>query len=132
MKCLRIYADPDGESHFADLEIPLSTVEFFPGVPLRVSARYKASSVQFLNVPAELRDAGWHKPPQPYLVIWLTGQTEFEASDGDIRHVGPGSAVLAEDTWGKGHVSRHPEEAQQVIVVALTDSLSAEPAPNAA
>jgi hypothetical protein len=131
MKCLRIYAGPDGESHFADLEIPLSTVEFFPGVPLQVSALYTATSVQFLTVPAALRDAGWHNPPQPLLVIWLTGQTEFEASDGEVRRVGPGSAVLAEDTSGKGHISRHPQEAQQVIVVALSNSLAPEPASNA-
>ncbi len=33
--------------------------------------------------------------------MWLTGETEFETSDGDVRWVGPGSIVLAEDTWGE-------------------------------
>ena len=28
MKCLRIYAGPDGESHFADAELPLNPVTF--------------------------------------------------------------------------------------------------------
>jgi hypothetical protein len=124
MKCLRIYAGSDGESHFADIDIPLTPIEFFPGVPLlRGSARHRATHVQFVTVPTEIREAGWHTPPEPLLVIWLNGETEFEASDGEIRRLGPGSAVLAEDTWGKGHISRHPEEEQQIIIIPVPDGL---------
>jgi hypothetical protein len=48
MKCLRIYADPDGESHFADVEIPLNPVELFAGQPpLRISAQYRANHWKF-------------------------------------------------------------------------------------
>ncbi len=52
----------------------------------------------------------WHNPPQRLLVIWLTGEVEFETSDGDIRRLPAGSVVLAEDTTGKGHISRHSPE----------------------
>src|SRR6476659_296847 len=30
MKCLRIYATPDGESHFGDADIPTTTMPLFP------------------------------------------------------------------------------------------------------
>ena len=30
MKCLRIYATPDGESHFGDTDIPTTTMPLFP------------------------------------------------------------------------------------------------------
>lgn len=30
----------------------------------------------------------------------------FEATNGDRRHIRPGSALLLEDTAGRGHVSR--------------------------
>jgi hypothetical protein len=49
----------------------------------------------------------------------LTGEVEFETSDGDIRRLPPGSVVLAEDTTGKGHISRHPPEGQLVVHIAL-------------
>jgi hypothetical protein len=47
-------------------------------------------------------ETGWHNPPQRLPALWLTGEVEFEASDGDIRRLPPGSVVLAEDTTGKG------------------------------
>jgi hypothetical protein len=55
------------------------------------------------------------------LSLWLTGEVEFETSDGDIRRPPAGSVVLAEDTTGKGHISRHPPEGQLVVHVALAD-----------
>jgi quercetin dioxygenase-like cupin family protein len=64
--------------------------------------------VRFVVHPPGLGEVGWHNPPERQLVIFLTGETKFEASDGAVRRVGPGAVVLAEDTWGKGHVSRHP------------------------
>ena len=49
----------------------------------------------------------------------LTEQVEFETSDGDIRRLAAGSVVLAEDTTGKGHISRHPLEGQLVVHIDL-------------
>jgi hypothetical protein len=42
-------------------------------------------------------------------------------SDGDIRRLPAGSVVLAEDTTGKGHITRHPPEGQLVVHVAPAD-----------
>ena len=126
MQCLRIYTGPDGESHFGEIEIPLTSIEFFPGLlPLQVSERHRATQVQFVTVPAEIREASWHNPPEPLLAIWLNGETEFETSDGEIWRLGPGSVVFAEDTWGKGHISRHPAVEQQIIIISVPDGLVA-------
>ena len=57
-------------------------------------------------------------------MLWLTGDVEFETSDGDIRRLPAGSVVLAEDTIGKGHISHHPPEGQLVVHVALADHQS--------
>ncbi len=59
-------------------------------------------------------EVDWHNPPRRLLVLWLTGEVEFETSDGDIRRLAAGSVVMAEDTTGKGHISRHPPEGQLV------------------
>jgi hypothetical protein len=35
--------------------------------------------------------------------------------------------VLVEDTFGKGHISRHPDEGQFLMFVPVPDGLSEEP-----
>ena len=44
MRCLRIYATPDGESHFGDVEIPTAKRWIFPDcAPFELSVHYPAS-----------------------------------------------------------------------------------------
>jgi hypothetical protein len=40
------------------------------------------------------------------LVVTLAGESEIELEDGKKVRLGPGSILLAEDTTGKGHISR--------------------------
>jgi hypothetical protein len=39
-------------------------------------------------------------------VITLSGQGEIEISDGAKRRFGPGAVMLADDTTGRGHITR--------------------------
>jgi len=132
MKCLRIFATPDGESHFGEVDIAMTLMRSFPNeAPVELSARYEAtrsayyeaSRVRFVHIPAGVREAGFHNPPGRLLAIWLDGEVEFETSDGEIRRVSAGKAVLVEDAHGKGHISRHPPEGQNVILVMLPHGL---------
>ena len=118
--CLRIYADANGETHMDDLHISLlPRVLFKDNPPLRLSGTIAASGIHFCRVPSGMGEVSWHNPPRRMLVIWLTGEVEFETSDGDIRRLTAGSAVLAEDTTGRGHISRHPHEGQLVAHIEL-------------
>jgi hypothetical protein len=124
MRCLRIYATSDGESHFGDVDIAMAMSPLFPNeAPFGLSARYAASAIRFVHIPAGVREAGWHTPWGRLLAVWLDGVVEFETSDGEVRQVSAGGYVLVEDTHGKGHVSRHPVEGQTVILIALPDGL---------
>jgi hypothetical protein len=134
MKCLRIFATPDGESHFGEVDIAATLTRSFPNdAPVEPSSHYEAwrsafyeaSRLRFVHIPAGVREAGFHKPPGRLLAIWLDGEVEFETSDGQIRRVPAGNAVLVEDTHGKGHISRHPPEGQNVIQVVLPHGLDA-------
>ena len=113
MKCLRIYADESGESHLADIDISVGPV---PGRGLHFSAQYAASSVRFVWGPAKTPEARsrwhdtWHVAPARQLVTPLTGWLEFETSDGEKRRCEPGTVILAEDTFGKGHITQGPGE----------------------
>jgi len=117
---LHIYADADGESHMEELDIALMPRTFFKGLPpLRLTETLPATGCNICRVPAGMGVVDWHNPPHRELVIWLTGEVEFETSDGDIRRLAAGSIVLAEDRTGKGHISRHPAEGQLVVHVDL-------------
>lgn len=99
----RIYADEEGESHFEDVEVPMSPVDFAPPAPpMDLSAMTVGSGIGFLGVPA-----GWYGEPHPaprrQFILFLAGQGEVAVSDGEARRYLPGSVVLLEDTTGKGH-----------------------------
>ena len=118
--CLRIYADTMGETHMQEVEFALLPKQVFKdNLPLRMSETLASSGCSFCRVPVGMREVGWHNPPRRKLVIWLTGEVEFETSDGDVRRVAAGSVVFAEDTTGRGHISRHPLEGQLLMFVDL-------------
>lgn len=120
VKCLRIFADAMGETHMREVEFTLVPRQVFKdNLPLRLSETLVASGCSFCRVPAGMREVGWHNPPRRKLVIWLTGEVEFETSDGDVRRLAAGSVVFAEDTTGKGHISRHPPDGQLLMFVDL-------------
>lgn len=92
--CLRIFADANGESHMEDVEIVLQPKELFKdGRALHLTDNFPASWYNICHVPSGMSD--WHNPPRRLLSLWLTGEVEFETSDGDIRRLPAGSVVLA-------------------------------------
>lgn len=102
----RLYADESGESHFGALSFDMAERNFAPPAPsFRVSPMSEAVRQGFLVVPT-----GWvgdlHPTPMRMWIFLLDGEMEFEASDGACRSLVPGSALLLEDTHGKGHCSR--------------------------
>jgi hypothetical protein len=128
VKCLRIYATPDGESHFDEVEIPTKNLSVHPdATAFEASASYQASRVRLTRIPAGMREVAWHTVPGRVLTVRLDGSVEYETSDGEVRHVPAGSFVLVEDTHGKGHLSRHSAEAQTVIWITLPNGLDLPP-----
>ncbi len=124
VKCLRIYATPDGESHFDEVEIPTKKVSVHPeAIPFDVTASYPASRVRFTRIPAGMRQVDWHTVPDRVLTVRLDGSVEYETSDGEVRKVAAGEFVLIEDTHGKGHLSRHSPDSQLVLWISLSNGL---------
>ena len=101
MKYLRIYTDQDGETHFEDVDIAL--IEQRGGS--EYSALVPATGVIFRRSQAD-QYIDWHPAPRRQFVITLSGEAEVEASDGEVRRIGPGTIMLADDTTGKGHITR--------------------------
>ena len=101
MQYFRIYADSKGESHFEDIDVPLAP----GGGQSDLSELIPASGVIFRRSPAG-QFIDWHPAPRRQFVVTLSGHAEVEASDGEIRQIGPGTVMLADDTTGKGHITR--------------------------
>ena len=122
MKYVRLYADAAGESHFEDRELVLASADFAPPAPpLEVSPPEVASRFLFLSAPVDWAGE-WHPVPQRQWMLYLAGEIEVEASNGEVRRFGPGSATLIEDTTGTGHRSRVVSETAALLaVVQLPD-----------
>jgi hypothetical protein len=106
MKLVRLYAASDGETHFEDVEVEMTPVEFAPGLPrINASAPTGAADLSFIHIPA-----GWasdfHPVPRREFALVFSGEVEIEVSDGEVRRFGQGSIWLIEDTTGKGHKFR--------------------------
>jgi len=124
MKCTRIYATPDGESHFDEIEMPTTKVSVHSAAtPFDVTSNYPASRIRFTHIPAGMRQVDWHTVPDKVLTVRLNGTVVYETSDGETRSVSAGEYILIEDTHGKGHLSRHSSEAQDVIWISLPNGL---------
>jgi hypothetical protein len=124
---LRIYAGPDGESHLEDVSIESAPgintpYDHAPNFPrLQMSPSMPAKGVTFIQVPAEREFIDWHPAPRRQIVVYLDGGGEITTSDGQSRRFGPGTVLLAEDTWGKGHTTRYIGGAQHCLFIPLAD-----------
>ncbi len=114
--CLRIHADPDGVSHFSDGRIELEP----GGSGVGVSASMPASGWEVRVVPPGW-SRNWAPAAERRIAIYLSGQGEIEASDGEVRALRAGMVLVAEDTEGRGHRVRVVGD-EPVVVVHLLPS----------
>ncbi len=101
MKATRLYTGPDGESHFEDIDITLDSIMYSE----KMSELISATGIIFRETSGDhVKD--WHPAPRRQYVINLEGSVELVVGDGTTRLLGPGDILLAEDTTGRGHISR--------------------------
>ena len=101
MHVTRVYATPDGVSHFDDLDVALADA----GPIGRLSEPVPALGVVFRETAADY-DFDWHPAPQRQFIVLLDGHIEIEAGDGETRRFAGGDVLLVEDTTGRGHRTR--------------------------
>ncbi len=99
---VHVYADAAGASHFREEHFDFargrdneSSIHVLEAKGRATLLRLKAGAVE-----------DWHNAPQAWFLIVLQGASEVTTSDGQVRHFGPGSVVLLDDTTGKGHQTR--------------------------
>lgn len=125
---VRIYADAEGASHFADEVLPFALVDFAPPAPpISVTGFMDAESVGLISSPSDWY-GDWHPAPRRQLMFMLAGELEVRVSDGEVRRFGPGATILVEDITGQGHTSKVVSEDRVFMTtVALRDTMLDEP-----
>ena len=98
---VRLYTGDDGLSHFQDVEVELGNA----GEASMLSETMAVSGLNFRRNSLAY-NLDYHPAPRRQFIVNLTGGVEITASDGEVRVFGPGSIMLAEDTTGKGHISK--------------------------
>jgi hypothetical protein len=120
---IRTYADADGESHFQDVDLAFEETDFVPPAPPVLMTPFEdANGYAFERVPPGWY-GDWHPVPRRVLAVYLSGEGTMETSDGEVRNLLPGTILLAEDTTGKGHISRVTgADEMLVLIVTLGDT----------
>jgi len=118
VKVTRIYTGDDQQSHFEDLDLPLSPTELG-----QMSGPVPAASVFFRDSSGGPPVYEFHVAPRRQFVIHLAGRVAIECGDGTSRHFGVGDILLADDTTGQGHISRELEGPRFQVFVALADGV---------
>jgi quercetin dioxygenase-like cupin family protein len=98
IRCVRIWTESDGNSHFEEGVIDLREGAGGDSLTQAVGA----TNISF----QETRSGGsfeWHKDPIPRFVITLSGVLEFETRGGEHFTIRPGDILLAQDNTGTGH-----------------------------
>jgi hypothetical protein len=103
MACYHLHGDASGETHIAQIELPLKetyagTVRGWQGIPATT-----AGMGQFVG---RKPDVGVHNAPRRQILVVLGGELELIATGGDTERLRPGDVLLADDVGTKGHISR--------------------------
>jgi len=102
MHYTRIYSDPEGESHFETVIVPLTD----NGIIGYLSETYEVKSILFRENKADYK-WDFHNSPAKQFIILLDGEIEITTSLGETKLFSAGDILFVEDTHGKGHKTRN-------------------------
>lgn len=118
IKLTRIYTGEDGESHFEDMELPLDEKIKAPDQQTMPLKAIEVTIRESMDVVGGGDHMGWHTAPCRLLYIMLGGTLEIEVGDGTKRIFKAGDLFIAEDTTGRGHLSRARDRKSALIPLA--------------
>ena len=96
----RLYTGQDNQTHAEEVE-----VAFTAGSTSNVFQLMKITGAELHRIPAGTVN-DWHTAPRRQYVITLSGRGEIEVAGGKKISLEPGHIELAEDTMGRGHITR--------------------------
>ena len=114
MRLVRIYTKPDGESAIEVRAVPMS------GGERPMSPTFQGGAM-FCRETPEGHVQSYHNAPRRQLIFLTCGILEIESSEGKRLVCRPGDLIFAEDTKGKGHITRSLRDTRGFVHVAMPD-----------
>jgi quercetin dioxygenase-like cupin family protein len=112
MRIVRIYSQPNGDSAIEVREVPMSEGD------RPMSPTFDAGAM-FFRETAEGHVQSYHNAPRRQLIFLTSGILELESSEGKRYVCRPGDLIFAEDTQGKGHITRSLRDIRGFVHVAM-------------
>ena len=112
MRVIHLFTRPDGESAISIRQMPAT------GAERPMSATFKCDSL-FCRETPEGHEQGFHNAPQRQLIFLTSGILEVETSQGQRYVCRPGDLIFAEDTTGRGHITRSLRDIRGFVHVAM-------------
>ncbi|MFL6572286.1 MAG: hypothetical protein ACJ8G4_11070 [Burkholderiales bacterium] len=113
MRIFRIYTKPSGESAVELRQVPMSGAR-------PMSATFSGGALFFRETP-EGHVQDFHNAPRRQLIFLTSGILEIETSEGARFVCRPGDLIFAEDTAGKGHITRSLHDTRGFVHVAMPE-----------
>jgi len=111
MKIIKLYTGDDNKSHFVEVDTGIESKQ-----PLgNYSKKYPVTGMMFRDFEKGAA-FNWHTAPQPQYIIYLEGEVEVEASNGEKRTFKPGDVLFATDLKGQGHITRTLSKGKSIII----------------
>src|SRR5207253_8888389 len=114
MRVVRIFTRDSGESAIEVREVPMAEAE------RPMSETFGCESIFFRETP-EGHVQDFHNAPRRQLIFLTSGLLELESSEGERFICRPGDLIFAEDTGGKGHITRSLRDVRGFVHVAMPD-----------
>jgi len=114
MRLVRIFTRPNGDSAIELRQVPMSAGERPMSPTFQVGA-------MFFRETAEGHVQSYHNAPRRQLIFLTSGILELESSEGKRYICRPGDLIFAEDTTGKGHITRSLRDTRGFVHVAMPE-----------
>ena len=121
MNYAKIYGDPNGVSHFEDVEVSFTPSDFASKENPVLRSDFLSNEAGFVCVPSGW-DSGWHNSPGDGFAILLRGSVEIEVGSGEVRTFSPGEVWRSVDVTGRGHISRSVGDEDAMVYMTFFPS----------
>ena len=121
LKFVHVFGGNDGETHFADIDLPLSPA---PGSETVSLLQLPAQSIGYAEYPVAQEQIipGFHETPGRHFITPLRGGFEVFVTDGSSREVTAGDLIFFDDLNTKGHLTKQlPGEARVNLILNVPD-----------
>lgn len=117
VKIHRFFTGPDGLTHAEEIEVKFDMGDGGQGLYKFLS---NSGAVLRRAPPGRVND--YHTASRRQYIITLSGRAELVLSGGQTLKVGPGDIELAEDTTGKGHITRTVGNEDRISIAIPVDT----------